>query len=115
MLILAPAVNVVRVKPDPLPMSIWPLAGVEERPVPPLATARVPVVPVDSGSPVALERFNADGVPRFGVVKVGLVENTTEPEPVDVVTPVPPPAIPRTPEELTLSARIERFLFWVIR
>ena len=39
----APAVNVVRVKPVPLPMSNAPLAGVEVKPVPPFATATVPV------------------------------------------------------------------------
>ena len=40
---LDPAVNVVRVNPVPLPMSIAPLAGAVVRPVPPLATATVPV------------------------------------------------------------------------
>ena len=30
------------------------------------------------------------GVPKSGVTKVGEVLKTTEPEPVDVVTPVPP-------------------------
>lgn len=42
----------------------------------------------------------ADGVPRFGVTNVGLVSSTTLPEPVDVVTPVPPLAtgnVPVTP------------------
>ena len=43
MLIPDPAVNVVRVKPVPLPMSIWPFVGVLVRPVPPFATATVPV------------------------------------------------------------------------
>ena len=38
-----PAVNVVRVKPVPLPMSNAPLAGVVVKPVPPFATATVPV------------------------------------------------------------------------
>lgn len=38
-----PAVKVVRVNPVPLPMSRAPFAGVVVRPVPPLATATVPV------------------------------------------------------------------------
>jgi hypothetical protein len=40
------------------------------------------------------------GVPRIGVTKVGLVDNTLLPEPVDVVTPVPPfrtGSVPVTP------------------
>lgn len=32
------------------------------------------------------------GVPRAGVTNVGLVDKTTLPEPVEVVTPVPPDA-----------------------
>ena len=38
-----PAVRVARVKPVPLPISSAPLVGVVARPVPPLATGRVPV------------------------------------------------------------------------
>lgn len=38
-----PAVKVVRVKPEPLPMSIWPFVGVLVSPVPPAATDTVPV------------------------------------------------------------------------
>ena len=60
------------------------------RPVPPLAVGSVPVMPVVSGNPVALVNTAADGVPRAGVINVGEVERTFEPEPVDVVTPVPP-------------------------
>ena len=41
-LMAVPAVNVVRVKPVPLPISSAPLAGVVVKPVPPLATASVP-------------------------------------------------------------------------
>lgn len=40
---LDPAVNVVRVNPVPLPMSKAPFAGVVDNPVPPFATAKVPV------------------------------------------------------------------------
>lgn len=43
--------------------------------------------------PVMFVPTKADGVPRAGVTKVGLVAKTTEPEPVDVVLPVPPLAI----------------------
>jgi hypothetical protein len=38
-----PAVNVDRVKPVPFPMFKAPFTGVEESPVPPLATATTPV------------------------------------------------------------------------
>ena len=86
-------------------------------PVPPLVTPSVPVTPVVSGRPVALVSVPDDGVPRappevskveldgivvplmlvavaaprLGVVRLGEVERTTEPEPVEVVAPVPPP------------------------
>ena len=43
MLTLVPAVKVVLVNPTPLPISKAPLAGVVVNPVPPLATATVPV------------------------------------------------------------------------
>ena len=53
--------------------------------VPPLAIGRVPVTPVVKGSPVALVRVTADGVPRFGVVNTGDVASaTTVPLPVVV-------------------------------
>ena len=42
---LLPAVSVVRVNPVPLPMSSAPFAGVEERFVPPLAIGSTPVTP----------------------------------------------------------------------
>jgi len=69
-------------------------------PVPPLATGNVPVTPVVSGKPVALVRVTDVGVPNIGVTSVGLVERTTDPVPVLVVTPVPPLAtgnVPVTP------------------
>jgi len=59
-------------------------------PVPPLATGKVPVTPVVKGKPVAFVSVPEVGVPRIGVTKVGLVESTLFPEPVLVVTPVPP-------------------------
>ena len=63
-------------------------------------TGKFPVTPVESGRPVALVRTSADGVPRAGVTNVGDVPRTFAPEPVDVVTPVPPfvtPSVPVTP------------------
>jgi hypothetical protein len=66
-------------------------------PVPPFATPRVPVTPVVKGNPVAFVSVNALGVPKFGVVSVGDVLRTTEPLPVDVVTPVPPANTGRVP------------------
>jgi hypothetical protein len=41
------------------------------------------------------------GVPRAGVTKDGDVDNTTDPEPVDVVTPVPPLATFSVPARVT--------------
>ena len=49
-----------------------------------------PDTPVDKGKPVALVNVTLVGVPRIGVTNVGEVLKTTEPVPVDVVTPVPP-------------------------
>ena len=40
------------------------------------------------------------GVPRAGVTNVGDVDKTTEPVPVDVVTPVPPLATAKVPESV---------------
>ena len=51
-------------------------------PVPPLATGRVPVTPVDSGRPVQFDSVPLVGVPSIGVTRVGLVANTRLPEPV---------------------------------
>jgi hypothetical protein len=71
-------------------------------PVPPLAIGSVPVTPVERGSPVALDSVTLTGVPSVGVTSVGLLDKTTEPEPVEVVVPVPPDvtgsAVPRTTE-----------------
>jgi len=67
----------------PLPITIL-LAVRVLAPVPPLATGRVPVTPVVRGRPVALDSTAADGVPRLGVVRTGLVENTTLPVPVSL-------------------------------
>jgi hypothetical protein len=72
---------------------------VEVVPVPPFAMGRVPVTPVERGKPVALVSVTDVGVPKIGVTNVGLVLSTVLPEPVEVVTPVPPEvtgsAVPR--------------------
>lgn len=44
---------------------------------------RIPDGRAVAGKLVALERLIAEGVPRFGVVSVGLVARTTLPEPVE--------------------------------
>jgi len=47
--------------------------------------------------PVKFVTVPLAGVPSAGVTRVGEVFSTTEPVPVDVVTPVPPLATGRTP------------------
>jgi hypothetical protein len=74
-------------------------------PVPPLATGSVPVTPVLKGRPVAFVRVADVGVPKTGVTKVGLVDNTLLPEPVLVVTPVPPLATGSVPVTPVLKGR----------
>jgi len=71
-------------------------------PVPPDATARVadrPAAVPDvfwfSVGKVQLAKLPDVGVPNIGVTNVGLVDNTLEPVPVLVVTPVPPDATAR--------------------
>ena len=39
-----------------------------------------------------MAKLPEDGVPNTGVVNDGEVERTTEPDPVELVTPVPPEA-----------------------
>lgn len=67
--------------------------------VPPfrLDTGKLPVTPVDNGKPVAFVSVTLVGVPKTGVVSVGLVDRTTLPVPVLVVTPVPPLATANVP------------------
>lgn len=72
-------------------------------PVPPLATGKVPVTPVVRGSPVTFVSVPEVGVPRIGVTNVGLVDSTLLPEPVEVVTPVPPLRTGTTPTELIVD------------
>jgi len=69
-----------------------------------------PLIPVDTGRPVALVNVTLEGVPKAGVIRVGLLANTRAPVPVssvtaeaklddegvarNVATPVPKPLIP---------------------
>jgi hypothetical protein len=60
-----------------------------------------PDTPVETGKPVQLVKVPEVGVPKRGVVKDGLVFKTLLPEPVELVTPVPPLAtgsVPVTPD-----------------
>ena len=75
---------------------------------------KVPVTPVVKGSPVALVSVPEDGVPKAGVTSVGDVERTADPEPVVVVTPVPPPAGCSTPDEFTFEPSAARLAACVI-
>ena len=59
-----------------------------------------PATPVLIGKPVALVSVADVGVPRIGVTNVGLVDRTLLPEPVEVVTPVPPLRTGSTPVRL---------------
>ena len=72
-----------------------------------------PETPVEIGNPVQLVRVPEEGVPRTGVVSVGDVANTSDPEPVSLVTRVfrfaedgvarnvaAPAARPETPVEI---------------
>jgi len=75
-------------------------------PVPPEATARVadkpaavPVVFWFSVGNVQLVNVPDEGVPNAGVTSVGLVDKTTLPVPVEVVTPVPPDATARVADK----------------
>jgi hypothetical protein len=67
-----------------------------------------PLTPVEIGRPVAFVNTAELGVPNAGVTNVGEFDNTTEPVPVELVTPVPPLATPKVPvmsavERLTAS------------
>jgi len=80
----------------PAPLSKAPEVK-EVVPVPPLPTGSVPVVPPSIGNPVTLVITPLAGVPSAGDTSVGLLDNTLLPEPVDVVTPVPPLATGKVP------------------
>ena len=65
------------------------------RPV--VSVAALPVVFWFSVGNVQFAKLPEAGVPKAGVTSVGLLDKTTEPEPVAVVTPVPPLAGGKTP------------------
>ena len=75
--------------------------------MPPLVVASVPVTPVERGRPVAFVSVTDVGVPSTGVTRVGDVDNTTLPVPVEVVTPVPPLATPRVPVILPAGSPVQ--------
>ena len=97
--VAAPMTGVIKVgvlaktKAPPVPVSSvialikFALVGVAKNDAIPVPK---PLTPVAIGKPVAFVNVAEVGVPRIGVTKVGLVDNTTFPDPVDVVTPVPP-------------------------
>ena len=65
-------------------------------------TGKFPVTPDIKGKPVALVNNADDGVPSAGVVRVGEFDKTTLPDPVLVLTPVPPLATGKAvPEYVT--------------
>jgi hypothetical protein len=74
-----------------------PAVGVAVPFVPPFAIGSVPVTPVVKGKPVPFVSVTEVGVPKTGVINVGLVESTLLPEPVLLVTPVPPDATGKVP------------------
>ena len=80
-----------------MPYATVPAVGVDVPFVPPFAIGNVPVTPVVKGKPVPFVSVTEVGVPNIGVTNVGLVDNTTEPVPVLLVTPVPPDATGKVP------------------
>ena len=62
-----------------------------------VAVAALPVVFWFSVGNEQLAKLPDAGVPKAGDTKVGLLDSTTLPEPVDVVTPVPPLATGKVP------------------
>ena len=80
-----------------MPYATVPAVGVDVPFVPPFAIGSVPVTPVVKGKPVPFVSVTEVGVPNIGVTNVGLVDNTTEPVPVLLVTPVPPDATGKVP------------------
>ena len=97
--VVAPTVPLMLIEAVPVKLVTVPLDGVPK--APPLTTnapdeptlmakaAATPVpnpeIPVETGKPVALVRVAELGVPKAGVTSVGLVANTTEPLPVELV------------------------------
>ena len=75
-----------RLAEDGVPRNVATPAPRDVIPVPPLATGKVPVTPVDKGSPVRLVATPDCGVPSIGVTSVGDVANTAAPDPVSSVS-----------------------------
>jgi len=114
--VVAPTVPLMLIDAVPVRFVTVPLVGVPSAPLNstgapalPVLTAKAvampvprPLTPVLMGRPVALVRTAADGVPRFGVTRVGLLLSTTLVVPVEVVTPVPPEATAIGVEALTV-------------
>ena len=76
-----------------LPVMVSVLATLLATPVPPLFAGRVPVTPVESGSPVALVKVPLDGVPRAPPLTTGAPAVPTFTASA-VATPVPRPDTP---------------------
>jgi hypothetical protein len=68
-----------------------------------VAVAALPPIESPEAVPVILVPTNALGVPKAGVTKVGELDKTTEPEPVEVVVPVPPAATGKVPATKALA------------
>jgi hypothetical protein len=79
-----------------------------------VAVAALPPIDKPEAVPVMLVPTKALGVPKAGVTKVGDVLKTALPEPVVVVTPVPPPAGCNTPEEFICELSIATLFACVI-
>lgn len=82
--------NVMVVESVPAKVNEWLTVNV-------LADASVSVDVVPTAVSATLLTVVAVAAPKVGVVNVGLVDRTTLPDPVDVVTPVPPRATERVP------------------
>jgi len=82
----------------PVPYAMPPAVGVADPFVPPLAMGNVPVTPVVRGNPVAFVSVADAGVPKVGFDSVGEFDNTLLPDPVLVVTPVPPASTGKVPD-----------------
>lgn len=69
-----------------------------------VAVTALPPIDREVAVPVMFVPTKAEGVPNAGVTKVGLVDNTTLPVPVLVVTPVPPFATANVPLKVIAPA-----------
>jgi len=88
----------------------FPLPVLVVTPVPPFATGRVPVTPVERGRPVTLVITPDAGVPSAGVTSVGELDRTTFPVPVLLVTPVPPFATGSVPVMPVVAGKPVQFV-----